>query len=110
MGDKRFEVGARVLDSVRSRRGLFGASAAAGVALSLAAGVERAAAGGFKDKQRKRQIRGMTNDLRAMAEDVRQLEAMASQLDQVRGFNTLGEDVREIAWKIESKRLSALRR
>ena len=110
MGDKRFDTGWRTGGSTRSRRGLFGASAAAGAALAVAAGIERVAARGLQDKQRIRKIRGMTNDLQAMAAHVRELEDLATRFDQVEGFGDLGGTVREIAWNIESKRLSALRR
>ena len=86
MGDKRLDVGAQLLDSVRSRRGLVGASAVAGAAIAVADGIERAAAGGFRDKRRQRKIRAMTKYLKAMSEDVRQLEDLASQLDKVEAF------------------------
>jgi hypothetical protein len=96
-----------VAQTVRSRRGLLGATAVVGTAFGLATGIEGATAGG---RQCKRRLKWMTNDVQAMGQDILDLKAMASRLSEIPGLHTPGEDLLSIDSELESKRTRALSR
>jgi hypothetical protein len=86
---------------------LLGASAVAGTAFGLETGLEGATA---ESRQCKRRLKGMTNDVQAMGQDILDLKAMAARVSEIPGLHTFEEELLSIALQLESKRSRALNR
>jgi hypothetical protein len=90
-----------------SRRGLLGVSAVVGMTLGLATGIKGVVAGSGRCKDR---LAGMTQDVRAMGQDIRELEDIASVLSRIPGAEELGTRLVSVASELERKRTKALNR